>query len=310
MTSESLAAPKSEADRRTAAGAGYAVAAFLLWGLNPIYFKAVASVPAHEVMVHRAVWSALFLAMLVTIARQWRAVGEALLSPRTLRALLLSTALIGSNWFIYIWAVENARIVETSLGYFINPLVNVLLGLLFLRERLNVRQWVAVALATAGVLNLTVRLGELPWIALYLAISFGIYGLVRKVAPVNALGGLFIETALMTPPALAFIAWLAWTGAGAFGTRSLDFDLLLAASGVVTALPLLGFSAAAQRLRLSTLGFFQYLSPTTQFVLGVFVWGEPFTSIHAVSFACIWVALAIITVDALARARRLSLAAP
>ena len=304
MTSESLAAPKAEADRRTAAGAGYALAAFLLWGLNPIYFKAVASVPAYEVMVHRAVWSALLLAVLVTIGHKWRTVGQVLLSPRTLRALLLSAILIASNWYAYIWAVENARIVETSLGYFINPLVNVLLGLLFLRERLNVRQWAAVALAAVGVLNLTVQLGQLPWIALYLAISFGIYGLVRKTAPVDALGGLFIETALMTPAALLFIAWLAWMGAGALGTRSHAFDLLLVASGVVTALPLLWFSAAARRLKLSTLGFFQYLSPTTQFLLGVFVWGEPFTRIHAVSFACIWVALAIITVDALVRARR------
>lgn len=285
-------------------GALYAFCAFLAWGFNPVYFKAVAAVPVVEVVAHRVVWSVLFLAMVVSFGRQWPAILRALVDRRVLATLAISTLLLTSNWGLYVWAVANERVLETSIGYFINPLVSVLLGVVFLRERLNRVQMVAVALAVAGVAYLTWGYGQAPWIALYLAVSFGLYGLVRKTAPVDALGGLFIETVICLPLAVGYLIWVQGAGAGAFGRQGLAFDLLLMASGPVTALPLLWFSAAARRLNLSTVGFFQYIAPSTQFLLAIFAYGEFFTAAHAVAFPLIWTALAIITADAVHRQRR------
>ena len=290
--------------RRSGAGALYAFGAFLAWGFNPVYFKAVKDVPVVEIVAHRAVWAVLLLAMVVSVGRQWPAIARALFDRRAMAMLAISTALLSSNWGIYVWAVANNRILETSIGYFINPLVSVLLGVVFLGERLNRVQLVAVALAIAGVANLTWQYGQPPWIALYLAASFGLYGLARKTAPVDALGGLFIETLILLPAALVYLIWMQATGAGAFGRHGIGFDLLLMLSGPVTALPLLWFSAAARRLKLSTVGFFQYIAPSTQFLLAVLVYGEPFTHAHAVTFPLIWAALALLTVDAVRRQRR------
>lgn len=296
--------------RRSGSGALYALSAFFAWGFNPVYFKAVAKVPVVEIVAHRVVWSVLFLAMVVSVGRQWPTIARALFDRRAIATLVVSTLLLSSNWGFYVWAVANERILETSIGYFINPLVSVLLGMVFLGERLNRVQAVAVALAVAGVANLTWHYGQLPWIALYLAGSFGLYGLVRKTAPVDALGGLFIETLILLPVALAYLIWLSATGAGAFGGAGIGFDALLILSGPVTALPLLWFSAAARRLKLSTVGFFQYIAPSTQFLLAVYAYGEPFTDAHAVTFPLIWTALALLTVDAVRRQRRVALPSP
>ena len=294
--------------KRSRTGALYALCAFLAWGFNPVYFKAVAEVPVVEIVAHRILWALLLVAMVVSIGRQWPAVARALFDRRAMTALVASTVLLSSNWGLYVWAVAHERILETSIGYFINPMVSVLLGVVFLGERLNRVQMVAVALAVAGVAYLTLNYGQAPWIALYLAGSFGLYGLIRKIAPVNAIGGLFIETLILAPLALGYLVWLHVTGAGSFGRESIGFDVLLIASGPVTALPLLWFSAAARRLNLSTVGFFQYIAPSTQFLLAVFVYGEPFTPAHAVTFPLIWTALAIFTADAVRRQRRAAIA--
>ncbi|HEX6102745.1 MAG TPA: EamA family transporter RarD [Alphaproteobacteria bacterium] len=296
-------APAAAPAKRSTTGALYAFCAFLAWGFNPVYFKAVEDVPVVEVVAHRIVWAVLLLAMVVSVGRQWPAIARALTSRRAMGALAISTVLLSSNWGLYVWAVANERILETSIGYFINPLVSVLLGVAFLGERLNRVQMVAVALAVAGVGYLTWSYGSAPWIALYLAGSFGLYGLVRKTAPVDALGGLFIETLIVLPFALGYLIWLQTTGDAAFRSGGVGFDLLLVLSGPVTALPLLWFSAAARRLNLSTVGFFQYIAPSTQFLLAIFVYGEPFTPAHAVTFPLIWTALAIFTADAVRRQR-------
>jgi chloramphenicol-sensitive protein RarD len=314
MMSEAAASRVASAPapaHRSRAGTLYAFLAFLAWGFNPVYFKVVKDVPVVEVVAHRVVWAILLLTIVVSIGRRWPSILRALFDRRALATLAASTALLSSNWALYVWAVANARILETSIGYFINPLLSVLLGMVFLGERLNRVQMVAVALAALGVANLTWHYGQLPWIALYLAGSFGLYGLVRKTAPVEALGGLFIETLILLPAALVYLFWLAANGTGTFTRDDLSFDLVLMLAGPVTAFPLLWFAAAARRLRLSTVGFFQYLAPSTQFLLAVFVYGEPFTHAHAVTFPLIWAALALLTVDAVRRQRgRAAIASP
>ncbi|HVG82808.1 MAG TPA: EamA family transporter RarD [Methylomirabilota bacterium] len=295
---------KSAQPKGSGTGALYALAAFLAWGFNPVYFKAVEDVPVVEVVAHRIVWAVLLLSVVVSVGRRWPAIARALTDRRAMGALAISTVLLSSNWGLYVWAVANERILETSIGYFINPLVSMLLGVVFLGERLNRVQMLAIALAVAGVSYLTWSYGSAPWIALYLAGSFGLYGFVRKTAPVNALGGLFIETLIVVPFALGYLVWLQVMGDAAFRSAGPGFDLLLILSGPVTALPLLWFSAAARRLNLSTVGFFQYIAPSTQFLLAIFAYGEPFTPAHAVTFPLIWTALAIFTVDAMRRRRR------
>jgi chloramphenicol-sensitive protein RarD len=277
--------------QRTRTGMLYALATFGAWGLNPFYFKAVDQFPAIEVLAHRVVWSSLLLAALISWGRQWPQVGAAVTARRTLATLALTSLIIGGNWMIYIHAMDSDQVLEASLGYYINPLVNILFGRVFLGERLSRTQLLAVALAAIGVLNLAVAFGEPPWLALGLAGTFATYGLLRKLARVEALPGLFIETLFLLPIALGLLLVLGTR----FGRIDPTTDLLLVAAGPVTALPLLWFTHAARRLKLSVLGFFQYLSPSCQFLLAVFAFGEHFGPAHYVTFACIWTAIAIFT---------------
>lgn len=285
---------------RTRAGLASALGAYGIWGVAPIYFKAVGHVPVLEILAHRVLWSLVFVAGLLTAQGRWAELGRALQSRRTLATFAVTTALIAGNWGIFIWAIVAGRVLEVSLGYFINPLMSVVLGLAVLGERLRPRQWLAVGLAVAAVANQTVAVGAPPWMGLWLAGSFAVYGLLRKTARAESLTGLAIETGLLAPIALAYLVWL---GAdGAFLLRDRITDLLLLAAGPVTALPLLFFAHAARRLRLATVGLLQYLAPSIQFVMAVLWWREPFTSAHLVTFALIWVALAVYTWESLRRA--------
>lgn len=277
----------------TRRGVIYAAAAFFIWGLFPLYWKPLHEVPALQILCHRIVWSAVFVAMILVWQRNWRWLGEALRDVHKLKIFALSSFLLSLNWLIYIWAVNENRVVEASLGYFINPLVNVLLGRFFLGERLTRTQSLAVGLATLGVAWITLGVGSLPWVALTLAGSFGLYGLLRKKAPLPSLEGLALETFMMTPPALILLFWLHSQGQGAFGTLGLGLDLLLMGAGVVTAIPLLLFASGARRLKLATVGLIQYLGPTIQLMLGVLLYGEPFGPERAIGFALIWAALAL-----------------
>jgi len=285
-------------------GAIYALLAFGAWGVNPIYFKAVRSVPALEILAHRVLWSVPLLILLVTLVKGWPQLRAALTEPRTLLALLASTLLLSGNWFVYIYAINTDRIVQTSLGYYMNPLLFVLLGMVFLKERLSRAQALAVFLGAVGVLNLIVQEGTIPWISLSLAGTFCAYGLIRKVIKLGSIEGLLAETALMLPLALAWIALLGLRGESSFLTSDWQLDLLIILVGPVTALPLIWFASSARRLDYATVGIFQYITPSIHFLLGVFVYGEPFSLAHLITFACIWTALAIYSTDALRRAAR------
>jgi chloramphenicol-sensitive protein RarD len=280
-------------------GVAFAAAAYLLWGLFPLYFKAVSAIPAPEMLAHRIVWSLLFLASLTAIRRAWGPVRRALGRPRLLATLALSAALIAVNWGLFIWAVAAGRVLECSLGYFITPLFSVLLGVFVLHERLRPLQWLAVALAAAGVGWQVASFGTVPWVALTLAATFGSYGLVRKTMPVDAVSGLVIEAMLLAPPALAGLLWLEVQGGGAFVSAGWRLDVLIALSGPITALPLILFVAGARRIRLSTVGLLQYVTPTCHLLLAVLVFGEPFAWASVVVFLCIWAALAVYTGDML-----------
>jgi chloramphenicol-sensitive protein RarD len=272
--------------------------AYSTWGLLPIYWKLFGTTPAIEVLSHRMIWSAVFLCGILLVQRRLGDLLAMLRLPRQVLVLLLTASLLSFNWGLYIYGVNSDRVVEASLGYYINPLVTVLLGFVFLKERLYRGQQVAVALAVVGVGYFIWRLGTVPWIALALAISFAFYGLLRKVVPVAPLVGLAVETLLITPITLLFVVWLGVTGQGRFG-ESLPMTLLFIGAGVATSMPLLWFNNAAKRLKLATLGFFQYLAPSLSLLLGVFVYGEPFTPVHAVTFGCIWTALLLYSVTAL-----------
>lgn len=272
--------------------------AYSTWGLLPIYWKLFGATPAIEVLSHRMIWSAVFLSGILLVQRRLDDLLAMLRLPRQVLVLLLTASLLSFNWGLYIYGVNSDRVVEASLGYYINPLVTVLLGVVFLKERLYRGQQVAVALAVVGVGYFIWQLGTVPWIALALAISFAFYGLLRKVVPVAPLVGLAVETLLITPITLLFVVWLGVTGQGRFG-ESLPMTLLFIGAGVATSMPLLWFNNAAKRLKLATLGFFQYLAPSLSLLLGVFVYGEPFTPVHAVTFGCIWTALLLYSVTAL-----------
>ena len=282
-----------EPRRQRAVGFAYAVAAYGLWGFMPVYLKTVGAAPVLEVLCHRVVWALAFLLLLSWRQGQLGVLRAALQPGRTLAVLAASTVFIAVNWLVYIWAVVHGRLLEGSLGYYINPLVNVLLGVLVLRERLERPVQAAVAIAATGVLWLTVRAGQPPWIALAVAVSFGMYGLLRKLAPIGALAGLAVETALLLPLAGGYLVWTITSGRSAFLAGNATLDLLLILAGPVTAVPLLFFAGAARRLPLSTLGFLQYLSPTLQLLLAVFVYGEAFDASRAAAFGCIWTALAV-----------------
>ncbi|AUX30813.1 MULTISPECIES: EamA family transporter RarD [Sorangium] len=294
--------------REAALGVVYGVAAYSAWGVVPVFWKQLRHVGAVEILAHRTVWSLLAFAALTLVTGQLRALGAALRDRRVVGAMAATGALVSANWVLFIYAVSVGRVLDASLGYFINPLLSVLLGMVFLRERLRPAQWIALGLAAAGVVHLAVRAGAVPWIALALAGTFGVYGLLRKVVAVNSLPGSTLETLFIAPLGAAYLASLHARGAGAMGRVDLRTDLLLAATGIVTALPLVWFTNAARRLSLTTLGFLQYLAPSGQFLLAVLVYGEPFTATQAVSFACIWTGLAVFSADAALRARASSVA--
>jgi chloramphenicol-sensitive protein RarD len=286
-------------------GIAYAFGAFLLWGLFPLYWKQLAAVPALEVVAHRTVWGFACLAAWVSLLWRWPEVRALVRAPRTIGVLTGSAALIGFNWLLYVWAVTHGHIVDASLGYYLNPLVNVLLGIVVLRERLSRGQALAVALAAAGVAVLTLSHGRLPWIALALAGSFGLYGLARKTVAADALVGLLWETAILAPLAAGFLLAAEARGTGVFGHGPALASVLLALGGAVTVVPLMLFALGARALPLSTLGFVQYVSPSLQFLLGVFLYRESFGAAQAVAFACIWTALALLTVEMRRRLGRL-----
>jgi chloramphenicol-sensitive protein RarD len=271
-----------------------AALAFLCWGLFPLYFHALNEVPPMQIMVHRVVWSLIFLMAVLSVRGQWKWLGPLMRQPRVVGSFAISALLLSGNWLLYIWAVNNGHVIESSLGYFINPLVNVMLGYVVLKERLRRGQWMAIALAAAGVAWLAWDAGRMPWIALVLAASFGLYGLMRKTAALGALEGLSFETMLLFPFALAYVAWLTVTGDNAFlNTASDSTRWLLVAAGPITAIPLLLFANGARQIPLSVLGLLQYIGPTIQFALGIFLFHEAFTSGKLVGFLMIWSALAL-----------------
>lgn len=289
--------PASDRRRRSLSGVLYAAGAFVIWGLSPAYWKALQAVPAIEIVAHRVVWSFVFLVGLTVFQRRMPEVVAAARSGRTLLILSVTTLLVSANWLLYIWAVNAGYLLQASLGYYINPLVNVLLGVLFLRERLRRPQAIAVFLALAAVLLRTVSFGQFPWIALTLGFSFGVYGLIRKVASVGSLAGLTVETMLLTPGAVAALIHFEHSGAAGLLHGGTAQDLLLLGTGVITAVPLLFFNLGARRINLSTVGLLQYIAPTFMFLLAVLVYGEPFSITQLLTFALIWSALAIYSVD-------------
>lgn len=273
-------------------GLWYALGAYAIWGVFPIYWKWLDHVPALQIIGHRILWSfVLLLAIILVLRQQGRLL--AALDRQVVGIYLLAGVLLSANWLIYVWAVNSDFVVETSLGYFINPLFSVVLGVAFLREHLRAVQWVAVGLAALGVLYLSVVYGSPPWIALSLAATFGTYGLVKKLAPLGALFGLTLETGLVFLPALAFLIVRETGGSGAFGHTGLGADLLLAGAGLVTTVPLLLFASAAQRIPLTMVGIMQYIAPSLQFLIGVLLFREPFSAAKLVGFVMVWVALAL-----------------
>lgn len=289
------------ADAGARKGVLFGLAAYLSWGFLPVYFKLLGGVPPIEIVAQRVLWSVLLLAVLIVAAKRWRDLRRAMANPGALKILTASALLIGANWLIYIWAIGANHVLETSLGYFLNPLVNVLMGVVLLKERLTRAQGIAVALAATGVAVLAAGASSGLWISLSLAGTFATYGLLRKIAPVESLEGLAIETILLVPLAAAYLGWLATRGELAFGTDPY-LTWLLVFSGIMTATPLLLFAAAARRLRYSTLGLLQYLAPTIQFLLAVLAYGEPLTTAHIVCFVLIWTGLVIYAADGLRRA--------
>ena len=295
-------APKTKSE--STFGVIYAGLAFVIWGLSPVYWKALGAVPVLEITMHRVIWSFLFLVGLILLQRRWPEFAVVLKNGRMLLTLLSTAILVSANWLLYIWAVNNNYMLQASLGYYINPLVNVVLGLLFLRERLRRPQILAVMLAASGVLYLTISFGEFPWISLTLALSFGLYGLIRKVAPVGALVGLAVETMLLSPPAVIYLVYLNSQGADTILRVSLKLDLLLIGCAPLTAAPLLFFTLGAKRLYLSTLGLMQYIGPSGMFLLAVFYYNEPFSTTQIWTFVMIWAALVIYSTDSVIYYRR------
>ena len=286
-----------QSDREATRGAVAAIAAFAVWGIVPIYWKAVGALPPQEMIAHRVLWAVPFAAVLVSWSRGWPEVVAVLRSRKLFCMCLASAALIGTNWYVFIGAVAGDQVLETSLGYFINPLVNVVLGFALLGERLRRLQGIAVGLAGFGVLILIIDLGQPPWVALFLAFSFGLYGLVRKVMPINALPGLFLEALILMPLAGLLLATMLMKNNAQIAHVDMGVVLLVPISGLITAGPLWWFSYGARRLRLATLGLIQFLAPTGQFLLAVFLYGESFTPTHALTFGLIWLGLGLYVYD-------------
>lgn len=283
----------------------YAASAFILWGIFPLYFHAIREVPPLEILGHRMLWSLAFLAIVLTVRQQWKWLPRVARQPRVLGAFIASALLLSSNWFVYIWSVNNGHVLDASLGYFINPLINVMLGMLVLKETLRRGQWIAIGVAACGVAWLTWSAGELPWIALILGMSFACYGLLRKTAALAALEGLSLETMLLFPLALAYVAWLTMHGQNTFiNTHTGATRWLLAAAGPLTAIPLLLFATGARQISMSALGLLQYISPTLQALLGVWVFHEAFPTARLIGFVIIWTALVLYVAEGLWTSRR------
>jgi chloramphenicol-sensitive protein RarD len=274
----------------------YALGAYITWGLFPIYWKLLTGTPALQLLAHRILWSFLLLFFIVLVERQRKAFQE-VLNKRTLFYYSVAAILIAINWLTYVWAVGAGFIVETSLGYFINPLLSVLLGVVFLRERLRPLQWIPICMATAGVLYLTFAYGSLPWVALTLAISFGFYGLVKKTAPLGPLFGLTLETGILFFPALIYLFFSEFNGTGVFLHTATHVDLMLIGAGLVTVAPLLMFASAVHLIPLSMIGILQYVNPTIQFLLGVLIFKEPFDHHRLIGFGVVWIGLVIFGVE-------------
>ncbi|MBL0089717.1 MAG: EamA family transporter RarD [Ideonella sp.] len=287
-----------------------AAAAYILWGVFPLYIRQIEHVGALEIVLHRSVWSLLFVLGLLAVSRRFAWLRELRHQPRVLATFALTALLLSGNWLLYVWAVNAHRVLDASLGYFINPLFNVMLGYVVLHERPRPWQWAAVALAAAGVVWLTVAAGQLPWVSLVLAASFGTYGLLRKTAALGAVEGLALETGLLAPLALGGLVWLGWQGRSAFGSGDTATDLWLLAAGPFTAVPLLLFAMGARRVSMATLGLLQYLGPSIQFVLAIWLYHEPFSPLRGIGFALIWAGLVVYSAESLWRYRQAQVAAP
>jgi chloramphenicol-sensitive protein RarD len=274
-------------------GIWYAIGAYASWGLFPLYWKLLKHVPALQLIGHRIIWSFLFLLVFILTIRPWAGFRSMVFTKNVLRVYFIAALLIGINWLTYVWAVNTDHIVEASLGYFINPLLSVLIGVLFLHEHLRARQWISIGLAAIGVLFLTIVHGSVPWIALLLASTFAMYGFVKKIAPLGSLNGLTLETGILFLPAMLFLFISDQNGTGAFLHTGTVSDILLAGAGIVTTIPLLMFASAARRIRLSLIGILQYISPTLQFLIGVLIFHEKFTFIQFIGYAIVWSALII-----------------
>ncbi|PIJ50787.1 EamA family transporter [Erwinia sp. OLTSP20] len=290
--------------RQTRQGILFALGAYFIWGIAPAYFKTIQQVAADEIMTHRVIWSFFFMLILLSISRSWSRVRTVLRQPRKVLLLGVTAVTIGGNWLLFIWAVNNHHILESSLGYFINPLVNVLIGMMFLGERFRRLQWLAVILAGCGVFIQLWKFGSVPWISLGLALSFSFYGLIRKQLAVDAQTGMLLETSWLLIPSAIYLFCFADSPTSHLDQNPLTLNLLLVAAGIVTTIPLLLFTAACARLRLSTVGFFQYLGPTLMFLLAVMFYGETLSQDKAITFAFIWSALALFILDAMLAMRR------
>lgn len=293
-----------ETTHRSISGVISGASAFLIWGISPLYWKMLTAVPALEIVSHRVVWSLLILMPLILFKSRWKDFLSVLIHWRSVGILIVTSLFVSCNWLVYIWAVNNGYLLQASLGYYINPLVNVLLGTVFLRERLRGFQILAVLLAGAGVFYLTIFYGQFPWIACILAFTFGLYGLIRKIITAGSLVGLTMETLLLATPALGYLVYLYLDGSAAFLSGSLKIDLLLLGTSVLTALPLLLFAMSARRVKLTTLGFLQYIGPSCMFGMAVFIFLEPFQTEQLVSFTLIWTALVVYSVDSVAHFRK------
>ena len=289
-------------------GIAYAIGAYGIWGLLPVYLKWLHAVPALQVISHRILWACLLLVGVIVLSRQWTAFRRAALTPRILRIYAFAALLIAINWLTYVWAVDAGRIVEVSLGYFINPIISVVMGVIFLHERLRPWQWLPVSMVVTGVVYLAFSYGGLPWLALILAFSFGTYGLIKKTAPLGALYGLTLETGILLLPALTYLLYANATGHGVFLHGGITTDCLLVAAGPVTAAPLLLFAAATRRIPLTLVGILQYIAPTLQFLLGVLVYREPFTRAQLIGYGLVWMALIIFAIEGLHAHRAQSVA--
>lgn len=278
-------------------GVWLAIGAYSIWGFFPVYWKMLKHVPALQLLGHRIGWSFILLVVVLLVSKRWNDFRKAIATPKIQRTYLAAAILIGVNWLTYVWAVNAGFIVETSLGYFINPLVSVLLGVILLKEQIRTWQWIAIGLAAVGVLYLTISYGTLPWIALTLAFSFGFYGLVKKTAPLNSIQGLTLETGILFLPSVAWLIYSDVVGGGAFLHTGSISDLLMIGAGLATTIPLLMFASAAKMIPLSMVGILQYIAPTIQFLIGVLVYHESFTSSRVIGFVIVWVALLIFGVE-------------